>query len=171
MHGLDPIQFRNYVIRPTLKLLDPAVPYSLAAENLLLGTAIVESDLRWLKQRGSGPALGVYQVEPATHRDLLENYVHLGREPLRQLLYALATNWSPTQLVTNLAYATAIARLVYRRSPRPLPAENDAAGLAKMHEVVYNTRLGAVGKTPALENLGLFGKVIQGGIFGPDQLV
>jgi hypothetical protein len=38
--------------------------WSEAAGELVLGTAIVESNLTYLKQHGEGPALGLWQVEP-----------------------------------------------------------------------------------------------------------
>ena len=50
------------VIRPALKKLRLWSP---SAEELVFGTAIVESGLTYLKQHGDGPALGLWQVEPA----------------------------------------------------------------------------------------------------------
>jgi len=46
-----------------------------------------------------------------------------------------------SQLVHNLAYATAIARVIYWRRPEALPEA--AAGLAKYWKDHYNTHLGA----------------------------
>lgn len=161
---LNPRQFHDLVIVPTLAYLDLDSP---AARRLLLGTALAESNLTYLKQLGLGPALGVYQVEPATHRDLDEHFYP--RHPslaarVRQLAAPTSRDdfyVAHEQLVTNLAYATAVARVVYYRRPEPLPAANDAAGLARYHEVHYNTRLGAVGRTPQLEHLPLFERVVR----------
>ena len=56
---------REDVVRPVLKVMDK---WSEAAENLVLGTAAKESAMgQDLRQRGGGPALGIYQMEPATH--------------------------------------------------------------------------------------------------------
>ena len=44
------------------------------AETLLLGTAKAESGLIYLKQL-KGPALGLYQNEPKTHKDTWDNYL------------------------------------------------------------------------------------------------
>jgi hypothetical protein len=176
---IDVYQFRRLVIRPALRALEPHVIYSLAAENLLLGTALSESRLVYLAQKGGGPAIGVYQVEPATHRDLWENFLAF-KPDLASAVRALASQRWPgsakhgvgdqchAELATNLAFATAVARCVYRRSPKPMPMPNDAIGLASYHEQVYNTRLGAVGRTPQLENLPIFNKVISGGEWGPE---
>ena len=69
---LDPQHFLAYVVRPSLESIGL---WSEAAERLLLGTAIAESQLTWLRQHGGGPARGVYQIEPATHDDIWANYL------------------------------------------------------------------------------------------------
>ena len=50
---LDPQHFLAYVVRPSL---DSIGLWSPAAQRLLLGTAIAESQLTWLGQHGDGPA-------------------------------------------------------------------------------------------------------------------
>lgn len=165
---IDPRQFRMRVVRPALKHLHPLVPYSLAAENLLLGTAIVESRLTYLYQVPSGPARGLFQIEPATHRDVWENWLAFKPELASMVRSFAGQRWPGTlhdpgiheELETNLTYATAIARLVYRRSKASLPGENDAPGLAKMHKLVYNTVHGA---TRVEESVGWFEQVVAGG--------
>ena len=141
---LDPKHFREYVVRPTLAYL--GVTYaSPAAENLVVGTALMESDLTWLQQHGAGPARGLFQIEPRTHEDIYANYFP-GNFFLHQRVDALLAPW-PTrteQLRTNLAYATAICRVIYYRSPIQLPPDpDDIAGLASVYKRVYNTVQGA----------------------------
>ncbi len=134
---LDPAQFRRRVIRPALLKLGLHSP---AAEALLLGTALTESGLVHLVQTGGGPALGPYQVEPATHADIWLSY--LAFRPARAARVAsLAAGLKPSaaQLVWNLGYATAIARLVYYRAPGPLPAAHDLEGLARYYKAHFNT--------------------------------
>ncbi|MFQ6017939.1 MAG: hypothetical protein ACE5KF_07060 [Kiloniellaceae bacterium] len=136
---ISPLQFRRYVIRPAIRRLGLD---SEAAEWLLLGTALVESDLTWLVQKGGGPALGLYQIEPRTERDLWRNYLD-HRAALAARVRSLMTGQARTQqLVTNLAYATAIARLIYRRVPEPLPAADDLPGLARYWKAHFNTAAG-----------------------------
>jgi hypothetical protein len=150
---LDLMQFRVRVIRPTLAALELGGP---AAENLLLGTALAESRMSYLFQAGGGPALGLYQCEPATHADLWANFI----EPtgLAPRVRGLMSDRPPLeQLVTNLAYATAIARLHYRRVREPLPAAGDAAALSRYHKRYYNTALGAA---DPLRNEPLFRQAI-----------
>ena len=139
--GLDAEQLAKYVIRPTLEYIGWHSP---VAEQLVLGTAITESRLRFLKQLGSGPALGIYQMEPATFRDLIKNYLRY--RPEYQLIEHLRDRRLTTkseELIYNLAYATAMTRAHYRRVSEPLPPEGDAWLLASYWKAHYNTHLGA----------------------------
>ena len=106
----------------------------------MLGTAITESGLRALKQAGGGPALGVYQIEPATHADVWRNYLaYRPARAARVLTLAGGALGRPGQLVWNMGYATAIARLVYYRRPEPLPAADNLAALAAYWKAHFNT--------------------------------
>ncbi len=155
---LDPQHVLAYVVRPSLDSIDL---WSEAAERLLLGTAITESELTWLRQHGDGPARGVYQIEPATHDDIWANYLAY-RDGLANRVARLAAGAIPRadQLTWNLGYATAIARLVYYRRPEPLPHADDLAGLARYYKTHFNSALGAgtpedflTRAGPVLENL------------------
>lgn len=146
MSGILAHELRLYVVRPTLQAINL---WSEAAENLLLGTAAQESQLgRYLTQM-RGPALGIYQIEPATHLDVWNNFLHnnatLCEKTLELLSPHNAKNKDPA-LITNLAYSTAIARTIYYRAPKTLPAANDIEGLAAYWKKYYNTPLGK-GKT------------------------
>ena len=150
--GLDVRQFGAFVIRPTLHKLGLWSP---AAENLLVGTALTESGLRALVQDGgpgfaggsaevSGPALGVYQIEPATHRDVLANFLEFRLGLAHRIGELRARAPDPDeQLVTNLAYATAVCRVIYYRRPEPLPEAQDVEGLAAYWKQPFNTPRGA----------------------------
>ncbi len=136
---LDPQQFRRLVIRPAVRRLGLWSP---AAERLLLGTALTESGLRHLRQV-KGPACGLYQIEPATLRDLYANW--LPRRPA--LAEALGLFTAPhgaheDQLIWNLAYASAVARLIYCRVPEPLPRADDLPALADYWKAHFNTAAG-----------------------------
>ncbi len=144
---IDPRDLKRLVIRPTLERLGLSSP---AAVNLLLATAIVESTaggMQYLKQRSGGPALGIYQIEPATHRDVWENYLRF-RDTLADTVWSLSTvEWrgaslAHNELIWNLAYATAIARIVYLRDPQPLPPAEDLPALGAYWKRVYNTSAG-----------------------------
>ena len=67
-------QFRNLIIEPTLEAIGMN---STSAVELLLGTMATESWAgTYIKQIKNGPALGVYQMEPATHDDIVINYLN-----------------------------------------------------------------------------------------------
>tara|TARA_R110000824_G_scaffold6240_1_gene28919 strand:- start:1815 stop:2273 length:459 start_codon:yes stop_codon:yes gene_type:complete len=133
---MNPDHFLKHVIRPTISSMDM---HSQAAERLLLCTAIVESNLEWLKQHGGGPALGVYQMEPATVRDIYHRYLS-SRELLKGKIEPFITLQTiDEQLVTNLAFATGMARMRYWMVPDALPAANDGPGLADYWKQHYNT--------------------------------
>jgi hypothetical protein len=128
------------IVRPVLCHLEL---WSVAAENLLLGTAVQESGLRFLQQRGGGPARGVYQIEPRTESDLHDNFLKY-RPPLRDKVLALLAPVPSRheQLVSNLAYATAVARLIYHRIPQQLPEAEDVDALGRYWKRHFNTDAG-----------------------------
>lgn len=140
--GLELTDFRRYVVQPTLHWLSPEIPYSLGAERLLIGTAIHESGLRWLDQTtpGPGPALGVFQMEAATHFDLWSRFL----EWRPALAHKVKTLRAPApsaldQLRTNLAYACAMSRVLYYRAPEAMPDVRDVDGLASLAKLRFNT--------------------------------
>lgn len=146
---IHPEHLRLHVIRPALRQIGL---WSEAAEDLLLGTAAVESNLgTYLVQIGGGPALSPWQIEPATHADLWINFLAF-RDPLASSLQQLApvrcwatdstVRVSADALLESLTYAAAVARLVYRRAPEPLPAAGDWWGFEAYHKKHYNTLLG-----------------------------
>lgn len=140
--GLDVGQVRTLVIRPVLREIGLWSP---TAENLVLGTGITESRLKYVKQLGTGPALGIFQMEPFTHNDIWRT--SLWGKPMGTVIGNLIRPFtgiapSPLHLITNLAYAAAMCRAHYWRILAPLP-ENNAMALAKYWKQYYNTPLGA----------------------------
>lgn len=138
-------QFRSLVIKPALITIGR---YSEDAEELLLGTALVESNLSWLAQN-RGPALGVFQMEPRTHKDIWRNYL-AHRHTLRELVHCLTTMDSLNgtlpfheELAFNLRYSAALARIHYLRIPEPLPSRLSVWDMASYWKRHYNTELGA----------------------------
>lgn len=141
MYGLNPQQFRVQIVRPTLMHLDL---HSQAAENLLIGTALQESRLTYLRQLGTGPALGVMQMEPATYNDIWLNYLKYQPELAAKVKeFQPKAAFGASDMIGNLPYAVAMARVHYRRVKDPLPAALDARALAAYWKQYYNTPLGA----------------------------
>lgn len=153
---LNVSQFRKYVVAPTLRVLKL---HSLAAENLLIGTALVESNLTYLHQLGTGPALGLFQMEPNTHHDIWENFLKFKGELSHRVALLMVGGLSDEeQLTGNTYYAAAMCRVHYLRDPQPLPDARDYVGLAKLHKRCYNTALGA---TKLSESTPIFQRVVE----------
>lgn len=141
MRAIDPVRFRDQIIAPSLRAIGL---FSEAAEELVLGTALQESGLQALHQVG-GPALGFFQMEPATHDDIWTNFLTGQRELAARLRTLLAGVALPktAQLVGNAYYAAAMCRVFYVRLDAPLPAAGDLAGQAAYYKRHYNTPAGA----------------------------
>jgi hypothetical protein len=149
---INPSQLRYSIVMPTLVAMDMWSP---AAENLLMGTAMQESRCGEYLVQIEGPALGIFQVEPATADDIIFRYLQERPQLLRRFETAWRTldsrpiNWSGVKLgqvcdeiASNLRFATAVARIRYWMVPKPLPAAGDIAGLAAYWKAHYNTPLG-----------------------------
>ncbi|SLN50309.1 hypothetical protein [Oceanibacterium hippocampi] len=138
-------QVESLVIAPVLGSLGAVEPRlgSVAARQLLLGTLAVETGGIWIKQN-PGPALGWWQMEPATHDDLV---ARIWRQP--ELASWMHANFGrpfvggAAELAGNAFYAAALARLYYWFDPQPLPDAGDLAGLAGYWKRVWNTAAGA----------------------------
>lgn len=143
--GIRARHLRERVIRPALIFVGL---HSEAAEELLLGTACQESHCGdALAQIGGGPALGVWQMEPATHDDIWRNFLR-HRPHLAALVFLLVpkryqkpggVRAEAAALVGSLEYAAVMARVKYLRDPAALPAAGDIPAQAAMWKRVYNT--------------------------------
>jgi hypothetical protein len=132
-------QLIELIIQPTLKDLGL---YSLAAEQLLVGTCAQESLMGTYVAQVKGPALGIFQMEPATHEDLWNNYIGSLPPLLKSSITQTSYRTSSATLVHDLAYACAMARIHYLRVKAPLPPANDIPALASYWKKYYNTPLG-----------------------------
>lgn len=133
---------RECIIRPALDRLGL---YSVAAEELLVITAAQESLAgTYLMQCDSqgyprGPALGIYQMEPATFHDLWENFLLYHRLIAERI--PEPGPWPAERLIYDLRFATQIARLHYYRFTTPIP--DDVDGQIRYYKKYWNTDLGA----------------------------
>ncbi len=141
--------FRDKVIGPVL--MDMGL-YSAAAVNLLLGTALHESAVFRYHHQDGGPAMGLYQHEPNTLKDLFNHYL-IGPDPshpwkpdrLAQLERYSEMGLSVTNQwnLYNARYATAACRLQYYRVSEALPPADDLGKLAAYWKTYWNTSAGA----------------------------
>ena len=130
--GINPTDFVCSIIRPTLKKLKG---WSKPTEQLLLGTAIHSSNLGDILSNSNEPAspsprFGIYQISSYQHRQVWDTYLYKHIE-LTGLVRGIAGQRSflesPDQeLISNLAYSTAIAWLIYKQSNSALLDQKDA---------------------------------------------
>lgn len=152
--------FRSSVLVPVLSRIGT---WTLAAEELMLGTAIQESlCLSHRRQIGGGPALGYFQMEPSTHDDIWANYLNY-RHTLSNNVASFLS--SPTankylELENNDKYAAAMARVHYMRVSTPLPSQGNTASQANYWKQHYNTPLG---KGKPQEYIDKWNKYVLGG--------
>ena len=109
---------------------------------LVVRTGMAESGYRALKGYGEGnPAIGFWQIEPATMNDMIKNYIHY-RSHYKKNLISLGMNFENDTIMSvmsNLAVQAALCRLHYRRDKYPLPSWDDLEGQASYWKRVYNT--------------------------------
>lgn len=113
------------------------------ATNLLLGTCAHESGLgKYIKQLGSGPALGIFQMEPNTFKDHISNYLKYKPGLVSSIKKACNIDYlTPDLLRYNLKFAICMSRIHYLRVKHPLPTE--LTGYAEYWKKYYNSVLGA----------------------------
>lgn len=131
----------NAAIRPALQRLNLWIS---SAEELLLGTAIVESDLIHRRQFGPGPARGLFQMEPRTHNDIWANFLKY-KPALAHAVGSLLSSQNSDKLVElerNDRYASAMARVHYLRVSEPIPAAGNLKAMARYWKRHYNTPRG-----------------------------
>ncbi len=137
---LDLQAIRTEFVRPALKSIDLWSP---AAEDLVFGTGLQESQYQFLHQGGVGPALGYWQMEPATANDIWTNFLAF-RPALRDATSKLLAGRDRVgTLVTDPIYAAAMCRLRYYRVSAPLPPWGDVNAYGAYWKQWYNTPAGA----------------------------
>lgn len=115
--GICATDLQHWIIRPTLEFLGD---YSPLAEQLLLGTAAQESHLglHCFAQHTQG--MGLYRITQNTHRAIWDEYL-IQYPELASRQRGLASQQQflsdpERELITNLAYSTGIAWMIYRRA-------------------------------------------------------
>src|SRR6266478_1286657 len=96
---MKPDQLRFYIVRPSLAFLGTALATRFA-EDLLLATCAQESRLGEYLHQENGPALGIYQIEPASLHDLWFWVQH--RRPRWDAAF-VATGINPAATIDNEA--------------------------------------------------------------------
>jgi hypothetical protein len=143
-------QLREYIIRPALSKLSA---YSRDAEELIVFTCAVESSGGEYIRQVKGPALGIYQCEPATYTDMWQNYIFHKTRLTSILSLQFAVNGIPEaeRLVYDLHYATAMCRIHYLRVKEKLPSGAEPEEMYAYYKNYYNTPLGKSTKGKSID--------------------
>ncbi len=134
----------NSKISRTLRDYDVFSPEAVA---LLMLTAAQESHLGTYLTQINGPALGIFQMEPFTYKDVYER--------------ALNKRWpgvfsaDPMSLIIDLEASIMACRSKYLLVPDPIP-KGDIKKLAAYWKIFYNTSLGKGTVQEALKNYKKF---------------
>ena len=119
--------------------------YSDDALALVVRTGMAESGYRELRGRGKGnPAIGFWQIEPATMYDMMKNYIQY-RSQYKFQLMDMGMDFEDNTILTvmsNLSVQAALCRLHYRRDRERIPCWADLEAQGEYWKRVYNTELG-----------------------------
>lgn len=128
----------NLIVTPALKYL--GTPGD--ARALVLGTGLLESNFEAIKQV-NGPALGPWQIEPVTAASLWKDTLPGLPDYQRRLKNSLGLVDDTIDALTyNWRYNAMLCRLIYFRSPLPLPRADNPEELTWFYKKVYNTEKG-----------------------------
>lgn len=116
--------------------------YSTEAVELLMGTCAQESSMgKYRRQIGGGPALGIFQMEPRTFNDIVENFLNY-KKNLKEKVMTVSgiKEFNSLDLLQNDKLATAMARIHYLRVSSPIPTTLEEQ--ARYYKKYYNTEMG-----------------------------
>ncbi len=161
---MDPKQLTEYIIIPTLLSLGL---YSPESHDLLLGTCQQETQCGKYIHQIKGPALGIYQCEPFTYKDVcryIQMRHHIDQFFMRRIDEACYSDFCESGipvdadiLIGNLFYATCIARIHYLRISEAIPKNEGnrtdyIRKLATYYKKYYNTALGKAQMDDIVDN-------------------
>ena len=141
--------------RQIYKLIDDVLwkmgMHSKEAVELVFLTGLVESGYKYISQIGSDIARSFWQVEVATAKDCVDNYLVYRQDVLKS--FGEAVHRKPSEILAwteeelhelmwhDMALGIAFCRIKYRRDPNPIPT--DMKEIAHYWKNVYNTKSGA----------------------------
>ena len=140
-------QLHDHIIKPTLEYMGGNY-YSKDAAFLLLCTAAVESNCGYYIKQVGGPALGIWQMEPDTYNDIIDNCDAINENNIKfynkiHRLWNFENYGVVHALISHPVYACAMARLKYSMDSAALPDHNDIKAVYDYYKRIYNTPLGA----------------------------
>lgn len=109
--------------------------------NMIIETACVESNCGEYIKQLKGPACSIFQIEPNTAKDIIQNFIVKNRLRLQNFNRLYNSNLTLEQnLCTNLMFAIFMCRCFYLRIKEPIPSTIELR--AKYWKKYYNTEKG-----------------------------
>lgn len=109
--------------------------------NMIIETACVESNCGEYIKQLKGPACSIFQIEPNTAKDIIQNYIVKNKLRLQNFNRLYNSNLTLEQnLCTNLMFAIFMCRCFYLRIKEPIPSTIELR--AKYWKKYYNTEKG-----------------------------
>ena len=109
--------------------------------NMIIETACVESNCGEYIKQLKGPACSIFQIEPRTAKDIIQNYIVKNKLRLQNFNRLYNSNLTLEQnLCTNLMFAIFMCRCFYLRIKEPIPSTVELR--AKYWKKYYNTEKG-----------------------------
>ena len=120
--------------------------YSDDALALVVRTGMAESGYRALRGYGKyNPAIGFWQIEPATLKDMIKNFLNYRKkykDALKELGMEFKGDDIEMSVMSNMAVQAALCRLHYRRDKKAIPSWDDIEAQGLYWKRVYNTPKG-----------------------------
>ncbi len=117
--------------------------YSENARELIMGTFAQESNFKYTRQIGGGPALGYCQIEPSTFKDIINNYLKYKPELMGKVMKSCGiVSFNPDDLVENKKLMICMTRVHYLRVSDPLPSHKDVWAMGEYWKQFFNTPKG-----------------------------
>jgi len=121
------------------------------AIELLMLTAAQESHCGAYIKQVRGPALGIFQMEPATCEDLFMNYLRFQPDTQKAVDHFITEGVDfKMQMMGNIPMQIVFARAQYRRFPERIPS--NSKDIARYYKKYWNTEKGKATVEEALRN-------------------
>ena len=126
-------------------------------KKMIFETACVESNCGEYIKQINGPACGIFQIEPNTAQDIIDNYIKYRSryKDIFDMLY-IKTFTLPQNLKYNLAFSVFMCRMFYMRIKESIP--NTVEKRAEYWKKYYNTEQEKGTTTEYIRKVGKYGK-------------
>lgn len=147
-------QLEDEIVIPTLKQIPKGYSYS-AVTAIMMIIAHESRQGHYIRQGRFGPALGLIQMEPATHNDvwrhgdtIWSNAVKLGI--ITKMDRIMRRHPAPARLIYDLRYCVFMARQKLFMVPKAFPVDRE--GLSKYLKKHWNTAAGKADEMSYLDD-------------------